>query len=80
MTTKSKRHSADEKFVVRLPLGMRGKIALKAKENTRSMNSEMVHRLEQVEQYEEALARANSIIDQLLGRLPEQVPALMERH
>lgn len=80
MNTQPSRKREDEKFVVRLPLGMRSRIALKAKENTRSMNSEMIHRLEQVEQYEEALARANSIIDQLLGRLPEQVPALMERH
>ncbi len=36
-----------EKFVVRLPQGMRGRIAEVASRNHRSMNSEIVSRLEQ---------------------------------
>lgn len=35
-----------EKFVVRLPDGVRDRIAAIASENRRSMNSEIVHRLE----------------------------------
>jgi hypothetical protein len=35
-----------EKFVVRLPDGMRDRIAASAKENSRSMNAEIVTRLE----------------------------------
>lgn len=34
------------KFIVRLPEGMRERIAAKAKENNRSMNAEIVSRLE----------------------------------
>lgn len=34
------------KFVVRLPEGMRDRIAEAARQNNRSMNSEIVHRLE----------------------------------
>jgi hypothetical protein len=35
-----------DKFVVRLPDGMRDRIALAAKENGRSMNAEIITRLE----------------------------------
>lgn len=60
----------EEKFVVRLPDGMRERIALQARENTRSMNSEIVHRLESTVELEAALDRALKIIDQLLAASP----------
>jgi len=60
----------EEKFVVRLPDGMRERIALQARENTRSMNSEIVHRLETTAELEVALDRALKIIDQLLAATP----------
>jgi Arc-like DNA binding domain len=56
----------EEKFVVRLPDGMREQIANQARGNLRSMNSEIIHRLGQTTELEEALDRANKIIDQLL--------------
>lgn len=60
----------EEKFVVRLPDGMRDRIAVQARENTRSMNSEIVHRLESTVELEAALDRALKIIDQLLAASP----------
>ena len=60
----------EEKFVVRLPDGMRERIAMQARENTRSMNSEIVHRLESTVELEAALDRALKIIDQLLAASP----------
>lgn len=57
----------EEKFVIRLPAGMRGRIADVARTNARSMNSEILHRLEHIEQLESALERATRVIDQLLG-------------
>jgi len=56
----------EEKFVVRLPDGMRNRIAQNARANVRSMNSEIIHRLERFTELESALERANKIIDQLL--------------
>ncbi|QPO18810.1 Arc family DNA-binding protein [Pseudomonas sp. Y39-6] len=69
MSNQSKRQ-LEEKFVVRLPDGMRERIALRARENTRSMNSEIVHRLENTVELEAALDRAHKIIDQLLAAAP----------
>ncbi|WP_306218279.1 MULTISPECIES: Arc family DNA-binding protein [unclassified Pseudomonas] len=69
MSNQSKRQ-LEEKFVVRLPDGMRERIALRARENTRSMNSEIVHRLETTVELEAALDRAHKIIDQLLAAAP----------
>ncbi len=69
MSNQSKRQ-LEEKFVVRLPDGMRERIALRARENTRSMNSEIVHRLETIVELEAALERAHKIIDQLLAAAP----------
>lgn len=57
----------DEKFVVLLPAGMRGRIADKARSNARSMNSEILHRLERSEELEMSLERAHRVIDQLLA-------------
>ncbi|KAA8704642.1 MULTISPECIES: Arc family DNA-binding protein [Pseudomonas] len=69
MSNKPKRQH-EEKFVVRLPDGMRERIAVQARENTRSMNSEIVHRLESTVELEAALDRALKIIDQLLAASP----------
>lgn len=69
MSNKPKRLH-EEKFVVRLPDGMRERIAVQARENTRSMNSEIVHRLESTVELEAALDRALKIIDQLLAASP----------
>jgi len=44
-STETTRHEV-EKFVVRLPLGMRARIAEVARTNHRSMNSEIITRLE----------------------------------
>lgn len=57
----------DEKFVVRLPRGMRQLIALKARNNSRSMNAEIIHRLDTTTELEAALERAHKVIDQLLA-------------
>lgn len=66
MTNKQQRQAA-EKFVVRLPLGMRDKIADRARINSRSMNAEIVHRLERANKLEAELERAHQVIDRLLS-------------
>ncbi len=70
-----------DKFVVRLPEGMRDQVADVARKNHRSMNSEIIDRLEQsllnaqfapaqnsadAEELKSALTRAYRIIDRLL--------------
>ncbi|MFJ3119583.1 Arc family DNA-binding protein [Pseudomonas protegens] len=60
----------EEKFVVRLPDGMRDRIALQARDNARSMNSEIVHRLETTARLEAELERALKTIDLLLAVAP----------
>lgn len=69
MSNKPKRLSED-KFVVRLPDGMRERIATEARDNARSMNSEIIYRLETTVELEAALDRALKIIDQLLAASP----------
>lgn len=69
MSNKQKRLSED-KFVVRLPDGMRERIATEARDNARSMNSEIVYRLETTVELEAALDRALKVIDQLLAASP----------
>ena len=61
------RRTPDEKFVIRMPSGMRQQIALKARTNSRSMNAEIVHRLDTTSELEAALERAHKVIDQLLS-------------
>ncbi|WP_376749795.1 Arc family DNA-binding protein [Stutzerimonas nitrititolerans] len=66
-----------DKFVVRLPDGMRGRIFDVAGSNHRSMNSEIIHRLQQSfaaelgsqspqEQLDELLRRAAQLSNQIL--------------
>lgn len=60
----------EEKFVVRLPDGMRDRLALQARDNARSMNSEIVHRMETTARLEAELERALKTIDLLLAVAP----------
>ncbi len=58
-----------DKFVVRLPDGMRDRVADVARQNHRSMNSEIIDRLEQsllAEELKAELTRAYRVIDRLL--------------
>ncbi|HFS8103766.1 Arc family DNA-binding protein, partial [Pseudomonas aeruginosa] len=48
----------EDKFVVRMPLGLRDQLKQKAAHNHRSANSEIVYRLERSNELEEELARA----------------------
>lgn len=57
-------HSREQdKFVLRLPEGMRETIADKAKEQRRSMNMEIIQRLEQSLQVDQELQRLQSALD-----------------
>lgn len=56
----------NEKFVIRLPNGMRGRVRGAAKANHRSMNSEIVNRLDATLRYEQEIARLTAVIDVLL--------------
>lgn len=56
----------DEKFVIRLPTGMRGRVRGAAKANHRSMNSEIVSRLDATLRLEQEIARLTAVIDVLL--------------
>jgi hypothetical protein len=48
MAKRQKLVSESDQFVLRLPPGLRGKLARSAKANARSANSEIVARLEQL--------------------------------
>ena len=71
-----------QRFVVRLPDGMRGRIADAAKENNRSMNAEIVSRLERsfaapseaAPASEAAAARARLAAERILRMTPEGDP------
>ncbi len=68
----------DEKFVVRFPDGMRGKIANAAKMSHRSIPAEIVHRIGSSFEMENEVARLNAIIDALLPTIkPEQAVGLL---
>ncbi|WP_054098937.1 Arc family DNA-binding protein [Pseudomonas amygdali] len=56
----------DEKFVIRLPTGMRGRVRGAAKANHRSMNSEIISRIEATLRHEQEIARLTAVIDVLL--------------
>ncbi|KPZ20110.1 Arc-like DNA binding protein [Pseudomonas syringae pv. viburni] len=57
----------DEKFVIRLPTGMRGRVRGAAKANHRSMNSEIVSRIDATLRHEQEIARLKAVIDVLLN-------------
>ena len=60
-----------DKFVIRLPDGLRPEIAAVASRNHRSMNSEIIHRLERSFSLERVLDQKNRVIAQLLSRINE---------
>lgn len=57
----------EEKFVVRFPDGYRDRLAVKAKESSRSMNSEIIYRMDATLNLEEEVSRLKAVIDQLLA-------------
>ncbi|MDU8429854.1 Arc family DNA-binding protein [Pseudomonas syringae pv. actinidifoliorum] len=57
----------DEKFVIRLPTGMRGRVRGAAKANHRSMNSEIINRIDASLRHEQEIARLKAVIDVLLN-------------
>ena len=60
-----------DKFVIRLPDGLRPEIAAVASRNHRSMNGEIINRLERSLTLELALDEKRKIINQLLNRIAE---------
>lgn len=64
-----------DKFVVRLPDGLREKIFDVSGENQRSMNGEIVYRLEQSLRDDQVIATQAELIKLLTRRLNELDPA-----
>ena len=60
-----------DKFVIRLPDGLRPEIAAVASRNERSMNGEIINRLERSLALELVLDQKNRVIAQLLDRITE---------
>lgn len=60
-----------DKFVIRLPDGLRPEIAAVASRNQRSMNGEIINRLERSLSLELVLDQKNKVITQLLNRISE---------
>ena len=60
-----------DKFVIRLPDGLRPEIAAVASRNHRSMNGEIINRLERSLALELVLDQKNRVIAQLLSRINE---------
>ena len=60
-----------DKFVIRLPDGLRPEIAAVASRNQRSMNGEIINRLERSLTLELVLDQKNRVIAQLLDRITE---------
>lgn len=60
-----------DKFVIRLPDGLRPEIAAVAYRNQRSMNGEIINRLERSLALEVALDEKKKVINQLLNRIAE---------
>ena len=60
-----------DKFVIRLPDGLRPEIATVAYRNHRSMNGEIIYRLERSLALELVLDQKDKVIAQLLNRIAE---------
>lgn len=58
-----------DKFVVRLPEGLRPEIAAVARLNHRSMNGEIINRLQRTLILEQLLERQSDLVTQLLRRI-----------
>lgn len=70
-----------DKFVVRLPDGLRADIAVLAEDNDRSMNSEIVNRLKRSIVQDKVGEEQTKLIGMLLQRIDEleaQLPPEME--
>jgi hypothetical protein len=70
-----------DKFVVRLPDGLRADIAVLAEDNDRSMNSEIVNRLKRSMVQDQVNEEQTKLIGLLLQRITEleaQLPPEME--
>lgn len=67
-------HQGSDKYIVRFPDGMRDRIAEAAKANNRSMNSEIIARLEaSFQSPESAVSLLNKIMDEREARMLEAV-------
>lgn len=60
-----------DKFVLRLPDGLRPRIATAAQDNHRSMNSEIIYHIERSLTLELALYENKQVIAQLLNRITD---------
>jgi plasmid stability protein len=69
---------ASDKFILRLPDGMRAKISVAAAENGRSMNSEIVSRLE-VSFAENSVQAAIADLRANMARISEDVASMAAR-
>lgn len=58
-----------DKFVLRMPEGLRDQIVDKAEDNYRSMNSEIVYRLERSIDCEQELVQQKNLVQLLTNRL-----------
>lgn len=67
-----------DKFVVRLPDGLRDKIFNVAGDNQRSMNGEIVYRLEQSLRDDQVIATQAELIKLLTRRVAELEPATVD--
>lgn len=75
MTRKHPPSADADKFILRLPEGMRDQIAEKAKANNRSMNAEMVLMLQQVMEARQAGVVITTNYDALAEKIAERVAA-----
>lgn len=63
--------STADKFVLRMPDGMRSRIEALARDRQRSMNSEMIIRLERSLEGTDRVALLELLVQQLSGRIQE---------
>lgn len=62
-----------EKFIIRLPEGMRDRIAEAARANNRSMNAEIVARLQSTFEAKPAPQDVDAFVDQLADKLAKRL-------
>ena len=68
-----------DKFVLRLPNGMRAQVATLAAERHRSMNAEIINRLERSFITSDLLAKQSQLVQQLSNRILELEEKQKER-
>jgi hypothetical protein len=61
-----------DKFMLRMPEGMRDRIALEAEKNKRSMNAEIIDRLEATFQFEDYHEEPKHVLTDIIRSLEEQ--------